>query len=74
MKEFKYRLYDLVLEHCPASHGFWLDGGEDKRVLELMERREGDIGRKLSAEGSWNKTLRSLRSPSFVDRIKDFFK
>jgi Zn-finger nucleic acid-binding protein len=71
MKQFKYRLYDLVLDHCPDLHGFWLDGGEDKRVLDLMDRREKDIKRKLSTEHKWKGTFDSLRSRTFADQIKN---
>ena len=53
LKRFQYRDYDLELEFCDAGHGYWLDAGEDKRVLELMRKEERALERKFSAEDSW---------------------
>jgi hypothetical protein len=25
MQRFKYRFYDLEMEHCPNEHGYWLE-------------------------------------------------
>src|SRR5262245_61176127 len=37
LDEFQYRLYNLQLDTCVEnSHGFWLDDGEDERVMEIM--------------------------------------
>ena len=43
LKQFDYRLYDLTLEYCENKDGFWLDAGEDDRVLQLMKKRRKDI-------------------------------
>ena len=40
MKTFRYRFYDLDLDFCEEQHGYWLDAGEDKRVLELMKKEK----------------------------------
>lgn len=61
MLEFQYRLYDLKLDLCIHKHGFWLDSGEDERVLEVMRRRAGEIRRKTDAELEWKKVLKGLR-------------
>src|SRR5438105_353320 len=53
LQQFHYRLYDLVLEHCPHGHGFWLDAHEDERVLSLMQQRSRDLDRTLDAEEGW---------------------
>lgn len=53
LKQFQYRLYDLTLEYCDKMHGFWLDAGEDDRVLELMAEQKRNARRKLAAEGEW---------------------
>ena len=37
MDVFNYRAYNLPIEHCPNNHGYWLDKGEEDRVLELMK-------------------------------------
>lgn len=60
MLEFQYRLYDLKLDVCPEHHGFWLDAGEDERVLDVMRRRAGEIHRKTEAEAEWKRVLKGL--------------
>ena len=39
LQEFQYRLYSLKLDNCPNGHGFWLDAGEDARVMGIMAAR-----------------------------------
>ncbi len=70
LKRFHYRDYDLELEFCETGHGFWLDAGEDKRVLELMRKEEANLERKFAAEGEWSAHMRHWRSHSFLDRLK----
>ncbi len=63
LDEFQYRLYDLKLEYCATKdHGFWLDAGEDERVMEIMRQRAKDIQRKLDAETTWKQTLKEMHS------------
>lgn len=63
MDEFQYRLYDLKLDYCSeSSHGFWLDAGEDERVIAFMRKRAGDIQRKEDAESSWKHVLKEMHS------------
>ncbi len=62
LNQFEYRFYDLMLEHCPNGHGFWLDAGEDKRVLELSEKRAASLQRKSTAENEWGKFMKRWRS------------
>lgn len=63
LDEFQYRLYDLKLDACiQYGHGFWLDAGEDERVLEIMSRRLQEISRKVSAEAEWKQTLKKMHS------------
>jgi Zn-finger nucleic acid-binding protein len=73
LQRFKYRFYDLEMEHCPNEHGYWLEADEDTRVLELMKKEEGDLKRKLLAEDRWSRTLRHMRSRSFFDRLRELF-
>ncbi len=69
LDEFQYRLYDLKLDYCAEnSHGFWLDAGEDERVIEAMRRRSADIQRKLDAEGEWKQVLKGMHA--FLTRKK----
>ncbi len=74
MRQFDYRAYDLLLEFCPAGHGFWLDAGEDKRVLELMRQEESREERSHSAEARWASELRHLRSGAFIDKLRELFR
>lgn len=59
--EFQYRLYSLKLDFCPENeHGFWLDTGEDERVLEIMRQRSVEMRRKLAVEAEWRSILRQM--------------
>jgi Zn-finger nucleic acid-binding protein len=71
MQSFQYRLYDLEMDFCANGHGYWLEPGEDKRVLELMKKEEANLGRKVLAEDRFAAHLRYLRSGSVMDRIRD---
>jgi Zn-finger nucleic acid-binding protein len=62
LQEFEYRLYDLKLDYCTEKHGFWLDAGEDERVLEIMRQRGAQFHPKLDADGEWQQTLKRLRT------------
>ena len=75
MATFNYRAYNLPIDYCPDQHGFWLDGGEDKKILGLMKKRVGDLKRSQSAEMEWNDNLLGIAGGrSIIDRIKDFFR
>ena len=67
MQEFQYRLYDLKLDTCLQKHGFWLDAGEDERVLEIMRAQHSRINRKKDAETDWKQVLKGLHS--FINKI-----
>jgi Zn-finger nucleic acid-binding protein len=73
LKRFNYRFYDLEMEFCVNQHGYWLDEDEDTRVLQLMKKEEADETRKLLAEDQWTKTLKHLRSGSFLSKVRDLF-
>lgn len=61
LDEFQYRLYDLKLEYCAENdHGFWLDAGEDERVMTFMRQRVVEIQRKVDAESMWKQTLKEM--------------
>ena len=62
LHEFQYRLYDLKLDYCTEKHGFWLDAGEDERVLQIMLLQQTRIGRKKEAETEWKHLLKGLHS------------
>jgi len=62
LREFQYRLYDLKLDTCEQGHGFWLDAGEDVRVMGIMAVRAAEIERKVDAESEWRGILRSMHA------------
>lgn len=63
LHEFTYRLNDLKLDYCAANdHGFWLDAGEDERVILIMQKRAEDMQRKADAESMWKQTLKEMHS------------
>ena len=74
MTTFNYHAYNLPIDFCQAEHGFWLDGGEEKRVLELMEKRTEDLSRTASAEKEWSRLLQGVGSRSFFDKVKGLWK
>jgi Zn-finger nucleic acid-binding protein len=62
LQEFQYRLYDLRLDYCQNRHGFWLDEGEDVRVMGIMAVRALEFQRKVNAESEWRDTLKAMHS------------
>ena len=62
LSEFQYRLYDLKLDYCPEKHGFWLDAGEDERVLQIMRKQQTNNQRKMIAENEWGHVLKGLHA------------
>lgn len=74
MQRFNYRAYRLELDGCEEGHGWWLDAGEERRVLELMEQRIKDVDRKAKAEAEWGRFLTKLRSPSTFGKVKRLFR
>lgn len=74
MATFNYRAYNLPIDYCPQEHGFWLDPGEEERVLELMRQRVKDLERSAGAQAEWSNFLKRIGSRSFLDRVKDLFR
>lgn len=71
LQQFQYRLYDLHLDYCAANnHGFWLDAGEDERVMAIMNQRAADYLRRANAENEWGNLLSKIRAKSFWDLFK----
>ena len=73
METFNYRAHDLPIDHCKNEHGYWLDAGEEKKVLDVMKQRVSDLKRVESAEDSWSKFLESGGTRSFLTKVKDLF-
>ena len=87
-RQFDYRLYDLTLEYCENKDGFWLDAGEDEKILQLMARRKKDIRNKVEVDAEakdderhdmdpeleWKAELLRLRSKELIDKLTDRFR
>jgi len=69
LSSFDYRFYDLKIDCCP-DHGYWLDAGEDQRVLALMRQEAASKERKFEAEEKWAQHMRWIQSPTFFAKIK----
>ena len=61
MTTFNYRAYNLPIDTCNDEHGYWLDKGEDKKVIELMKQRIKDLSRSAKAEADWYGFLSKLK-------------
>ena len=73
METFNYRAHNLPIDHCTNEHGYWLDEGEEKKVLDIMKQRVRDLKRSSSAEESWSKFLERGGTRSFLAKVKDLF-
>ena len=62
MYEFDYRANPLELDACPEGHGYWLDGGDEAKVRELIQQRARDLHRASQAELSFGSFLNNIRS------------
>ena len=74
LQGFQYRLYDLPLEFCTQGHGYWLDAGEDERVLALMREEESHLKRSVRAEDSWGRHLKHMRSGDFFEKLRNLLR
>ena len=50
----------LRLDYCENGHGFWLDAGEDVRVMGIMATRAAEIQRKVDTESEWRGILKQM--------------
>jgi uncharacterized protein len=74
MIRFNYRYYDLELDTCPDLHGFWLDNGEEQKILELMNEDKSNAKRKMEAEDQWAISMSHIQSKTFMEKVKDLFR
>ena len=74
---FFYRAGRIELDSCPNDHGFWLDKGEDKEVLDFMKDRDKAVTRSATAEANWQraKDAKGAKGSSggVFSKIKRFF-
>ncbi len=73
METFNYRAHNLPIDHCKNQCGYWLDEGEEKKVLEIMKQRVQDLKRSSSAQESWGKFMERGGTRSFLTKVKDLF-
>lgn len=71
MQEFNYRAYNLQLDTC-EEHGYWLDAGEDRAVLDLIQERRRGLRRVPGAEAAWMAARRGGNG-GLGDRLRRFF-
>lgn len=62
MQEFEYRMYNLHVDCCVNRHGFWLDAGEDERVIEIMRQRAAQFRHSVTPEQEWRFLLKRLQA------------
>ena len=74
MKWFRYRRYNLEIDFCEGGHGYWLDKGEEKRVLDIMRERNKGLSRSVDAQVQWERFLGRLGKRSFIDKVKELFR
>jgi len=74
MTTFNYRAHDLPIDLCQQGHGYWLDPGEDEKVISILRERVTDLKRSSSAEASWLKTKTGGQSTSILSKIKNLFR
>ena len=74
MRTFNYRLYELELDFCDEGHGYWLEAGEDRQLLNWMKEEEARLKRSGKAQKSWTSLVRNLRSTTLRERLRDLFR
>jgi len=74
MQKINYRFYDLELEVCPDSCGFYLDANEEQRILELIKKEKDETKRKSESEEEWSLSIKRMKTKSFWDKLKGFMK
>jgi Zn-finger nucleic acid-binding protein len=69
MQKFYYRWEELELEVCPSNHGFWLDAGEEEKLLTFIDKFEKDLYVKLVGEEDWERRKRNMKSDSWLAEL-----
>ena len=71
LKKFNYRWENLELEFCEKGDGFWLDEGEETRIIQIIKQNADETERSSKAESIWTNHLKRLQSPSIIGKIQD---
>ncbi len=69
MQKFSYRWEELELEVCPKQHGFWLDAGEEEKLLTFIDKFEQDLYKKIVGEEMWERRKRNMKSDSWLAEL-----
>ena len=72
LTSFFYRAGRIHLDKCHKDHGFWLDRGEDKEILDFMRQRSKNLSRSASAEVAWQRS-KGPQSRGLLGKVKRFF-
>lgn len=72
MTTFNYRAHGVHIDTC-SEHGYWLDKGEDRAVLDVIRKRKGELRRIPGAEAAWDAARRGGSGGGISDRLKRFF-
>lgn len=76
MRAFNYRAHSVELEICD-EHGYWLDHGEDRHILDVLEERRRSLSRIPGAEAAWDRVRQGGggggAGGGIGDRIRRFF-
>ncbi len=73
MKKISYRFYDLEIEVCPNSDGFYLDAHEEERMVELLKKDKQADSRKTREEDDWDQVVSRMKSKTFFNKVKSYF-
>jgi len=70
---FNYRAHNVELDMCEDEHGYWLDAGEEREVLAVLQERARGILRIPSAEAAWHRARKGGAGGGLFDRVRWFF-
>ncbi|HTX51700.1 MAG TPA: zf-TFIIB domain-containing protein [Caulobacteraceae bacterium] len=74
MKTFNYRAYELELDFCDEGHGYWLEAGEDRQLLNWMKEEEARVKRSGKAQKNWTSLVGDLHSNGLRERLRELFR
>lgn len=74
MATFNYRAHNLPIDYCKDHHGWWLDKGEDRRMVEVMQERARGLARSQGAQTQWRAAVGRGGRKTFLDKLRDLFR
>lgn len=73
MTAFNYRAHNVELDTCDDEHGYWLDAGEDREVLAVLQARGRGLRRVPGAEAAWHAARRRSGGGGLLGSLRRFF-